>query len=98
MSRASDAPYRSATRCPGRYGYGQPGRYGQRRRSACESPGVISFAIATRSAAGSAYDVPTSVVPEKMKDVIDASAQWRDFGECGNGWPFTKRVNVTIGF
>ena len=26
----------------------------QRRRSACESPGVISFAIATRSAAGSA--------------------------------------------
>ena len=52
LSHASDAPYRSATRYPRRCG--QPGRYGQRRRSACESPGVISFAIATRSAAGSA--------------------------------------------
>ena len=33
---------------------GLPDQLCQRRRSACESPGVMSFAIATRSAAGSA--------------------------------------------
>ena len=33
-----------------------------------------------------------------MNDVIEASEQWRDLGECAKGRPSTKRVSVTIGF